>query len=91
LLPAANIDGIKKQQKKEEEMWFVKQNFRSWTSSTFQPIILFVPIKSCWRTRTRQISSPFSSTWSKSQVLWDPLFAPDLSFFLIGFLKLKLS
>jgi hypothetical protein len=28
---------------------------------------------------------------SKSQLLWDPLFTPDLSTFLIGIIKLKLS
>jgi hypothetical protein len=28
---------------------------------------------------------------SKSQLLWDPLFTPDLSTFLIGKIKLKLS
>jgi hypothetical protein len=36
-------------------------------------------------------SQPASTTTSKSQLLWDPLFTPDLSTFLIGKIKLKLS
>jgi hypothetical protein len=37
------------------------------------------------------IAIAVASLSSKSQLLWDPLFTPDLSTFLIGIIKLKLS
>jgi hypothetical protein len=81
-------------------MRFQKRQVHTKTTPKFLPVIPLLPTKlssdglndkAAYITFTLQVSKGLAPGTSKSELLWEPLFTPDLSTFLIGITKLKLS